>query len=210
MGSDQPFRRQPFRSKNRKKRPEFREKSPKTESVLSDVPKSGSAEVRRPVYICAASAASQRHASWPFSCGGASPPHSLLGGGCGRLLWRTRYWRWPQRKPAPASLDWVQRTAAPPRFHRCHHRCDRRSHLSADSPRSPRGARAGRRLRWGTAGVLVAVGSPQRALATPREVIRRFGYLCRVSAEVGGSGAIGGRVSGRAKERLGELGWGAM
>ena len=61
--------------------------------------------------------------------------------------------------------------------------------------------------------MLVAVGSPQRALATPREVIRRFGYLCRVSAEVGGSGAIGGRVSGRAKEskeRLGELGWGAM
>ena len=52
LGSDQPFRRQPFRSKNSKKRPDFREKSPKTGFVLSDVPKSGSAEVRRPVYIC--------------------------------------------------------------------------------------------------------------------------------------------------------------
>ena len=134
LGSDQPFRRQPFRSKNRKKRPEFREKSPKTGSVLSDVPKSRSAEVRRPVYSCAASAASQRHASWPFSCGGASPPRSLFGGGCGRLWWRSRYWRWPRRKPAAASLDWVQRTAVPPRFHRCRHRCARRSHLFAGSP----------------------------------------------------------------------------
>ena len=170
--------------------------------MQSDVPRSGSAEVRRPVYICAASAASQRHASWPFSCGDASSPRSLLGGGCGRLLWRTRYWRWPQRKPAPASLDWVQRTAVPPRFHRCHRRCARRSSLSADSPRSPRDAHAGRRLRRSIAGVFVAVGSPQRALATPREVNRRFGYLHWVSSEVGGSGSICCRVSGRAKERL--------
>ena len=177
--------------------------------MLSDVPKSGPAEVRRPVYICAASAASQRHASWPFSCGGASPPRSLLGGGCGRLWWRSRYWRWPRRKPAAASLDWVQRTAVPPRFHRCRHRCARRSHLSAGSPRSPRDARAGRRLRRDTAGVLVAAGSPQRALATPREVNRRFGYLHWVSSEVGGSGSICRRVSGRAKERLGRVGWGA-
>ena len=143
LGSDQPFRRQPFRSKNSKKRPDFREKSPKTGSVLSDVPKSGSAEVRRPVYICAASAASQRHASWPFSCGDASSPRSLLGGGCGWLLWRTRYWRWPQRKPAPASLDWVQRTAVPPRFHRCRRRCACRSRLSVDRPCYQRGAHAG-------------------------------------------------------------------
>ena len=63
-------------------------------------------------------------------------------------------------------------------------------------------ARAGRRLRQGIAGVFVAVGSPRRALATPREVNRRFGYLHGVSSEVGGSGSIGGRVSGRAKERL--------
>ena len=131
LGSAQPFRRQPFRSKNSKKRPDFRERSPKTGSVLSDVPKSGPGEVRRPVYICAASAASQRHASWPFSCGGASPPRSLLGGGCGRLWWRSRYWRWPRRKPAAASLDWVQRTAVPPRFHRCRRRCACRSRLSA-------------------------------------------------------------------------------
>ena len=48
----------------------------------------------------------------------------------------------------------------------------------------------------------VAAGSQQRALATPREVIRRFGYLCWVSSEVGGSGAIRGMVSGGAKERL--------
>ena len=74
LGSDQPFRRQPLRSKNSKKRPDFRKKSPKTGSVLSDVPRSGPAEAIRSVYICAASAASQRHASWPFSCGGASPP----------------------------------------------------------------------------------------------------------------------------------------
>ena len=169
--------------------------------MLSDVPGSGPAEVRSPVYICAASAASQRHASWPFSCGDASSPRSLLGGGCGRLLWRTRYWRWPQRKPAPASLDWVQRTAVPPRFHRCHRRCARRSSLSVDSPRSPRDARAGRRLRRCSAGVFVAVGSPQRPLATPREVNRSFGYLHWVSSEVGGSGAIRGWFSGRAKER---------
>ena len=71
-------------------------------------------------------------------------------------------------------------------------------------------ARAGRRLRQGIAGVFVAVGSPRRALATPREVNRRFGYLHRASSEVGGSGSICGRVSGRANERLGELGWGAM
>ena len=70
------------------------------------------------------------------------------------------------------------------------------------SPRSPRDARAGRRLRRGTAGVFVAAGSPQRALATPREVDRRFGYLHRASSEVGGSGAIRGMVSGGAKERL--------
>ena len=176
--------------------------------MLSDVPKSGPGEVRRPVYICAASAASQRHASWPFSCGGASPPHSLLGGGCGRLWWRSRYWRWPRRKPAHASLDRVQRTAVPPRFHRCRHRCARRSHLSAGSPRSPRDACAGRRLRRGTAGVLVAAGSPQRALATPREVDRRFGYLHRASSEVGGSGANCGRVSGRATGGLCE--WGGV
>ena len=199
-----------MRSKNSKKRPEEGKKSPKTGSLLSDVPKSGPAEVRRPVYICAASAASQRHASWPFSCGGASPPRSLFGGGCGRLWWRSRYWRWPRRKPAAASLDWVQRTAVPPRFHRCRRRCACRSHLSADSPRRPRGVRAGQCLGWGTAGVFVAAGSPQRALATPREVNRRFGYLHRASSEVGGSGSICGRVSGRAKERLGELGWGAM
>ena len=176
--------------------------------MLSDVPRSGPAEVRSPVYICAASTASQRHASWPFSCGGASPPRSLLGGGCGRLWWRSRYCRWPRRKPAAASLDWVQQTAVPPRFHRCRRRCARRSHLSADSPRSPRDARAGRRLRRGIAVVFVAVGSPQRALATPREVNRRFGYLHCVSSEVGGSGSICGRVSGGDKERL--VGWGAM
>ena len=69
-------------------------------------------------------------------------------------------------------------------------------------PSKPHDARAGRRLRRGIAGVFVAVGSPQRALATPREVNRRFGYLCRVSSEVGGSGAICGRVLGRAKGRL--------
>ena len=94
----------------------------------------------------------------------------------------------------------------PPRFRRCRHRCARRSHLSAGSPRSPRDARAGRRLRRGTAGVLVAAGAPQRAVATPREVDRRFGYLHRASSEVGGSGSICGRVSGRAKERLERLG----
>ena len=162
--------------------------------MLSDVPKSGPGELRRPVYTCAASAASQRHASWPFSCGGASSPRSLLGGGCGWLWWRTRCWRWLRRKLAPASLNRVQRTAVPPCFHRCRHRCARRSHLSVGSPRSPRDARAGRRRRRGTAGVLVAAGSPQRALATPREVNRRLGYLHRVSAEVGGSGANCGRV----------------
>ena len=74
LGSDQPFRRQPLRSKNSKKRPDFRKQSPKTLSVQPDVPRSGPAEAIRSVYICAASAASQRHASWPFSCGGASPP----------------------------------------------------------------------------------------------------------------------------------------
>ena len=56
--------------------------------------------------------------------------------------------------------------------------------------------------------MLVAAGSPQRALATPREVNRRFGYLHRVSSEVGGSGSICGRVSGGPRRGLCEWGGG--
>ncbi len=50
--------------------------------------------------------------------------------------------------------------------------------------------------------MFVAAGPQQRALATPREVIRRFGYLYRLSSQVGSSGAIRGTVSGGTKERL--------
>ena len=95
----------------------------KMRPVPFHLPKPRSAEAKRPVYICAASTASQRHASQPPSCGAVSLG---VGGKCGRL------WEKAVSPLAPAQtgyrlVGWGSTDGCATAFHRCRRRCACRS-----------------------------------------------------------------------------------